>query len=78
MANGRLTGVYRGMVVNSGDPMKAGRVQVQVPSAGLSATWAPVCVSGAPGGPSIQPGAKVVVAFEGGDPSFPIVLGRLP
>lgn len=75
---GRLSGVYRGMVVSSGDPMKAGRVQVQVPAAGIQSTWAPVCVSGAAGVPSIPVGAKVVVAFEGGDASLPIVLGRLP
>ena len=78
MANGRLMGVYRGVVVNSGDPMKSGRVQVQVPAAGVPATWAPVCVSGAPGGPSVGPGTQVVVGFENGDAAYPIVLGRLP
>ena len=73
---GRMVGVYIGTVMSSADPTRGGRLQVQVPSAGMPLAWAPVCMSGA-GVQAGQIGSKVVVAFEGGDPSRPIVLGRL-
>lgn len=68
-------GVCRGIVTGMGDPSGKGRVMVHVPGAGSA--WAPVCIPfGAQGG-DIAPGGTVVVAFEGGDPARPIVLGRL-
>jgi uncharacterized protein involved in type VI secretion and phage assembly len=73
---GRMVGVYVGMVASTGDPLSAGRVQVQVPAAGIPTMWAPVCSSGA-GRPVIPVGSRVVVAFEGGDADRPIVLGRI-
>ena len=73
---GRMVGVYVGVVADNTDPMNSGRAKVQVPAAGITATWAPVCTSGA-GRPLIPVGSRVVVAFEGGDPSRPIVLGKI-
>lgn len=71
-------GVYRGTVTSNTDATGTGRVLVSVPSVGLSGSWAPVCVVGGPrGGASYPVGAQVVVAFEAGDVSHPIVLGRL-
>jgi hypothetical protein len=73
-----LFGVYRGMVSGNVDPTRGGRVQVSVPAAGLSSTWAPVCVTGGPTSVgSYSVGSTVVIAFEAGDPNRPIVLGRL-
>jgi hypothetical protein len=73
-----LNGVYRGTVGANNDPTGRGRVKVSVPATGVDSVWAPVCLAG--GGPvaMIQVGATVVVAFEGGDATRPIVLGRLP
>ncbi len=70
-------GVYLGQIVNNQDPSNAGRVQVRLPMIS-EAAWAPVAspLGSAPSGRA-QPGSKVVVAFEGGDPSRPIVLGRV-
>lgn len=60
------------------DPTNGGRVQVQIPMiAAGTATWAPVCLPTGGNAGAIPIGANVVVAFEGGDPSRPIVLGRL-
>ena len=69
-------GVYRGVVTSKNDATGTGRVLVSVPSAGLSGSWAPVCNSGG-NGVTYSVGCTVVVAFENGDPSFPIVLGKL-
>jgi len=79
-------GVYRGQVYSNEDPQSSGRVQVSLPFLG-SMMWALVASPTEPcradeedtAAPSdkIQPGDMVVVAFEGGDPSHPIVIGRL-
>ena len=70
-------GVYFGVVANSNDPQKSGRVQIRLPWLG-STVWAPVAspVGSTPTG-GIPPGATVVVAFERGDESHPVVLGCL-
>jgi uncharacterized protein involved in type VI secretion and phage assembly len=72
-----LIGVYRGVVSSSSDPQNAGRVQVQVPSVGVTSTWALVCTQ--PGGVSTpySVGSNVIVAFENGDSNRPVVLGRV-
>ncbi len=73
-----LHGVYRGVVADVDDPEQGGRVKVNVPAVmGDDAIWAPVLSHGhrvfVP-----DPGAEIVVAFEAGDPTMPIVIGTLP
>jgi len=72
-----LYGVYFGTVASNYDP-KSSRVQINLPMMGSSAIWALVTspLSSPPSG-NIQIGAKVVVAFEGGDMARPVVLGRV-
>lgn len=73
-----LYGVYIGTVVSSSDPQNSQRVQIKLPMIGLSAVWAPVASPvGAPLPGNLRIGANVVVAFEGGDPTRPVVLGRI-
>lgn len=70
-------GVYIGMVIDSDDPMSSGRARVAVPAMGVDGSWAPVCrAAGAPFG-VIPVGSRVVVAFEGGDPTHPVILGQI-
>ena len=82
-------GVYRGQVYSNEDPQASGRVQVSLPFLG-SMMWALVAsptqpcraekkdtAAGSDPANIIQPGDMVVVAFEGGDASHPIVIGRL-
>lgn len=74
-------GKYRGTVVNNVDPMRMGRIMVQVPDVHgiVPSTWAMPCVpaSGIQNGmlwlPSI--GAGVWVEFEQGDSDYPIWVG---
>ncbi len=70
-----LYGVYRGVVLDSSDPLASGRVRVDV--MGIQG-WAPVAVSGAAeSSANIYVGNTVIVAFEQGEPSRPVVLGRI-
>lgn len=74
-------GKYRGMVINNVDPMKQGRMLVQVPDVlGLGvSSWALPCVpfagieSGAYAVPLV--GSGVWVEFEQGNPEKPIWVG---
>jgi uncharacterized protein involved in type VI secretion and phage assembly len=74
-------GKYRATVANNVDPMRKGRIQVQVPDVhGLTpSTWAMPCVPVAglqTGFYSVPPiGAGVWVEFEQGDPDYPIWVG---
>lgn len=71
-----INGVVRGVITGGSDPSGGGRVYVQLPAlAGSGGVWAPVCRAfGAQGGGGSVGGA-VWVAFENGDPAFPVVLG---
>lgn len=80
----KFFGKYRGLVVNNVDPMRVGRLLVQVPDVlGLvPSSWAVPCVplagpTGPPMGVFLVPpiGAGVWVEFEQGDPERPIWVG---
>ncbi|MGW0209337.1 phage baseplate assembly protein V [Streptomyces sp. NPDC003233] len=77
----RYLGKYRGTVVSNADPMRVGRLQVQVPDVlgDVTSTWAMPCFPLAGPGmgqfhlPPVDAG--VWVEFEQGDPSYPIWTG---
>jgi len=74
-------GVYRAVVTDVRDREGLGRVQVRVPDAEAEAAWARVStlMAGDRRGTWFVPdvGDEVLVAFQGGDPRQPIVLGSL-
>lgn len=81
-ANGnRYLGKFRGRVVDNDDPLRIGRVTVEVPDVlgGEASTWALPCLpfTGPEAGQFVvpPPGAGVWVEFEQGDPSFPVWTG---
>ncbi|MDQ0840882.1 phage baseplate assembly protein V [Streptomyces sp. V1I6] len=79
--NNRFLGKFRGRVVSNDDPLKIGRVTVQVPDVlgNETSTWALPCLpfTGPGSGQYVVPasGAGVWVEFEQGDPSYPIWTG---
>jgi hypothetical protein len=67
-------GIYRGTVMNTADPMMKGRLQINVPSQALGASWAEPCRDyQSTATPPI--GTLVWVMFEGGDPTRPVWMG---
>ncbi len=84
-ANGgprRVDSIIVGVVTNNNDPEKMGRVKVKLPAVSeIETFWAPVLVpsSGKERGLSMLPvpDEQVIVAFENGDPSYPVVLGSV-
>jgi phage baseplate assembly protein V len=84
MVEGTLAGVYEATVVDVRDPEGLGRVRVRLSArkvTGLERTWArqATLMAGADRGTWFVPdiGDAVLVAFEGGDPRSPFVLGAL-
>ncbi len=71
----RFVGVYRGTVQNSSDPLNQGRVQVTIPAMGINSQWAPICRPAGGVNAAARVGAACIIAFEAGDPAFPVVLG---
>lgn len=77
----RFYGKYRGVVVNSVDPLQIGRIQVIVPDVSnlMLSSWAMPCaaVGGMQTGFFAVPivGAGVWVEFEQGNPDYPIWVG---
>jgi hypothetical protein len=68
-------GVYSGRVVNTVDPSQAGRVQISVPAVQAAASsWAAVCLPPGTKG-AFKVGQAAWVMFEGGNVSFPVVMG---
>jgi len=79
---GRFYGVYPARVTDNLDPVGQGRVTVSVPMLGApSNLWARMAVpfAGNQRGAWLIPDVddEVLVAFEGGDPAHPIVIGSL-
>ncbi|GAA4551472.1 MULTISPECIES: phage baseplate assembly protein V [Streptomyces] len=77
----RYLGKFRGRVVDDNDPLRIGRVTVEVPDVlgDEPSTWALPCLpfTGPQSGQFVvpPPGAGVWVEFEQGDPSFPVWTG---
>ncbi|MDR3082335.1 MAG: phage baseplate assembly protein V [Streptomyces sp.] len=77
----RYLGKFRGRVVDNNDPLRIGRITVEVPDVLGSepSTWALPCLpfTGLRSGQFVVPprNAGVWVEFEQGDPSFPIWTG---
>jgi phage protein D/phage baseplate assembly protein gpV len=81
-APGKVDSLVVGIVTNNKDPEKLGRVKVKLPFLSEQETfWAPVLLpaAGKERGVSMLPvpDEQVIIAFENGDPSFPIVLGSV-
>ena len=74
---GRSRDVYRAVVDENHDPQRRGRLQVSVPSVGVSSTWAEACLPPVPMVLLALPtvGSTVWVQFEGGDPHHPVWTG---
>ena len=74
-------GVYRALVTDVRDEEGLGRVQVEVPDGAAEPAWARVStlMAGDGRGTWFVPdvGDEVLVAFQGGDPRQPVVLGSL-
>jgi phage baseplate assembly protein gpV len=68
----RAYGVYRATVMDTDDPKGGARVRVRPAQATLAEAWARVATWQLP-----AEGEEVVVAFEGGDPRQPYVVGSL-
>jgi phage baseplate assembly protein V len=77
----QLEGVYRAVVTDVRDKEGLGRVQVKVPDVAAKPGWAPVAtlMAGDRRGSWFVPdaGDEVLVAFQAGDASRPVVLGSL-
>ncbi|WP_151769747.1 phage baseplate assembly protein V [Streptomyces abyssomicinicus] len=77
----RYLGKFRGRVVSNDDPLRIGRITVEVPDVLGSepSTWALPCLpfTGTRAGHFAVPqeGAGVWVEFEQGDPSYPVWTG---
>jgi hypothetical protein len=74
-----LYGKYRATVVDAADPMSNGRLQVDVPSAGVSGSWAEASLPPIPASLVQLPpsGATIWVEFEEGDVNKPLWTGVL-
>ena len=78
----RVDSIVVGIVTNNNDPDKQHRVKVMLPSVSEVETfWAPVLSLSAGKERGItmlpQPDEQVIVAFENGDPSYPVVIGSM-
>lgn len=71
----RAGGIHVGYVVDLANPDGTGRVQVRLPALGDVAMWAAACFPVGAVGVLPEVGDQVWVAFETGDPSYPVWLG---
>ena len=74
---GRSRDVYRAVVDENHDPQQRGRLQVSVPSVGVSSSWAEACLPPVPMVLLALPtvGSTVWVQFENGDRRRPVWTG---
>jgi uncharacterized protein involved in type VI secretion and phage assembly len=84
MENEKFHGIFKGTVLNNIDPNMTGRLLIEVPDVLnlIPATWAEPCTplagpTGTPMGVYMVPpiGAGVWVAFQQGDPNYPVWMG---
>ncbi len=77
----RQVGIARAEVTEIFDSLISGRVRVRIPSLPDIEPWAPVCSPFAGAGYGLwcmpQVGDTVIVAFEHGDPTWPVVIGSI-
>jgi len=75
--NRRFFGLYRGVVQDIDDPMGKGRVRALIPQVLLNepSGWLWSCSPLGVEFTTPQIGQGIFVMFEGGDPSFPVVMG---
>jgi len=74
----RFYGLYRGTVTDNLDPLKIGRIRVQVPevTGEADSPWAMLCIPfGIVAIPQV--GAVVLIQFEQGDQDRPFVIGSV-
>ncbi len=73
-------GIHLAQVLDVADPQGSGRIRVGLTGLGLT-LWAPVLIPGGGAGYGValtpRNGETVAVAFPGGDPAQPLVLGAL-
>jgi hypothetical protein len=70
--------LVRAQIVDTSDPAGRGRVKIVVPEmTGEVSIWAETLRPGGGARPAYKRKDVVIVAFEGGDPHRPIVLGAL-
>ena len=76
--NRRFPGIYRGIVVDTCDPLNQGRLKLRIPQVLFEeiTDWSPGQFSSG-SAPELEPGDNVWVMFEGGDPSFPVWVGTI-
>jgi uncharacterized protein involved in type VI secretion and phage assembly len=71
-------GIERGIVTDVEDPVRKGRLQIELPLGSGLKQWAHVMRPfGTTEAAQPQPGDELVVAFEHGDARFPVILGGL-
>lgn len=77
--NRRFFGVYRGVVADVADPLNMGRIKANVPQvmAETVTGWAwPITPTSGQVVTTPSLGEGVFIQFEGGDPSYPLWVGK--